>query len=457
MKILLIAPSSGKWRKVAKTGMFNGKTFRFSLLSLLSVAAETPPDADVKIIDEQIDDIPFNADVDLVGITCMTAVAPRAYEIAARFMARRIPVVLGGMHPTLNPDEALQHATAIVAGDAEGIWPEVVEDAKKGRLSGIYKNDMPHLLAGVKTPPRNLLDRRHYSTVHAVQATRGCPHGCEFCAVSAFNQKTHRKRPVEEVAAEIERIRDRFIIFVDDNLTADREYAESLFKALIPLKKKWVSQSTLAIADDPDFVRLAAESGCVGLFVGLETFSEKNLASVGKSCHRVNQYRKAIRRFHSAGIAVEAGIVFGFEGDTPDVFAHTLGILDRLEVDAVQVSILTPLPGTPAFQKMKGRIHDHDWSNYDFHHAVFKPKRMSSEELQTGHDWVTRQFYRPWRIIRRLWRHLKRPGGLFTLKYVAGINMAYYGRISKWRIRGWNPASTKDGSQIRLHPYAAQI
>ena len=440
MNILLIAPASGKWQRVARTRLFNGKTFRFSLLSLLSVAATTPLNAKIRIVDEQVEPIPWDAEVDLVGITCMTALAPRAYEISARFRNRGIPVVLGGMHPTLLPDEALDHATAIVAGDAEGVWPEVVADARNGCLAGVYRNESPHSLEGLKPPPRHLLASDKYSTVYATQATRGCPHGCEFCAVSAFNDNTQRRRPVEEVAAEVAKIPDRFVLFVDDNLTADREYAARLFTALMPLKKHWATQSTLSIADDPDFVRLAAESGCIGLFVGLETFSEKNLNSVNKSCHHVQDYRKAIRCFHKNGIAVEAGIVFGFDGDRPDVFESTMKVLDRLEIDAVQVSILTPLPGTPAHTKIRQRIITYDWSQYDFHHPVFTPSNMTPLQLKAGHDWVTCQFYRPGRILRRLRRHLARPRGMKTFKYILALNLAYYGRIRSWRIRGWNPA-----------------
>jgi len=444
MKLLLIAPASGKWQKVAENSIFNGRTFRFSLLSLLSVAAETPADVEVQIIDEQVDDIPWISQTDLVGITCMTALAPRAYEIADRFRQRNVPVVLGGMHPSLFPQDAAAHATAIVVGDAEGIWPKVIEDAKNGCLNGIYENRTPHSLQGLKPIPRHLLDKKKYAAVHAMQATRGCPHGCEFCAVSAFNGQTHRKRPVEEVIAEIKVIPDRFIMFVDDNLTADRAYARRLFTEMVPLQKRWVSQSTLSIADDPEFVRLTAQAGCIGLFVGLETFSEANLTSVNKSCHRTEQYKAAIRLLHANGISIEAGVVFGFEGDTPEVFQNTLEALDDMEVDVIQVSIFTPLPGTPMFEKMKNRIFDLNWSNYDFHHAVFEPNKMSAQALQAGHDWVTRRFYQPWRIARRLWRHLIRPGGFATLKYMAAINMAYYGRVCRWRIRGCNPAKNKN-------------
>ena len=456
MKILFIAPASGKWQKVAGSKLFNGRTFRFSMLSLLTVAAETPPDAEVQIVDEQIDDIPWDVDVDLVCITCMTAVAPRAYEIASRFLSKGIPVVLGGMHPTLCPEEAILHATAIVVGEAEGIWPRVVYDALNSKLKGIYRNKTPHPLKGLKRPPQNLLDIDRYATVHAIQATRGCPHGCDFCSVSVFSGKTQRQRPVNEVIDEVKRIPDRFVMFVDDNLTANQDYARRLFNALKPLNKYWVSQATLGIADDPEFVHLIADSGCIGLFVGLETFSEKNLNDVNKSCHRVEQYQNAIQLLHSYGIGIEAGIVFGFDGDTPEVFSNTLDIIDRLEIDEIQVSVFTPLPGTPAFKRMKDRIFDKDWTHYDFHNVVFQPKRMSVEQLKAGHDWVTHQFYRPWRIARRVWRHAKRPKGMSTIFYHLALNMAYYGRVTRWGIRGYDP-DTRTNSTSNKAPIAVLI
>ncbi|MCX7426488.1 MAG: radical SAM protein [Planctomycetia bacterium] len=439
MKILLIAPASGMWRHVGRHRFLNGRTFRFSLLSLLSVAAESPSDAEVRIVDEQIDDIPWDADVDLVGITCMTAAAPRAYEIARRFRRRLIPVVLGGMHPTLCPAEAIRHADAIVVGEAEGIWRKVVEDACEGRLKGVYRNERPPL-GGLKRPRRDLLPAGKHAGISAVQATRGCPHGCDFCAVAAFNGHTQRQRPVEEVIAEIKDLPSCGLIFVDDNLTADRDYAKRLFAALRPLGKRWVTQSTLAIADDPDLVRMMADAGCVGIFAGLETFSEDNLGSVNKTCHRVEQYREAIQLFHRHGITVEAGIVFGFDGDGPDVFRRTLKTLDDLEVDLIQVSIFTPLPGTPRAKLLADRVFDRDWANYDFHHAVFQPGGMSPRDLQAGHDWVTHQFYRPSRILRRIWRRLRRPRAWASLPFLAAVNAAYLGRTIRWRIRGWDPA-----------------
>ena len=443
MNILLIAPATGKWKSIGRHKLFNGKTFRFSLLSLLSLAAETPQGVQIKIIDEQIEDIPWDEEYDLVGITCMTAAAPRAYEISERFQREGIPVVLGGMHPTLCPDEAIQHANAIVVGEAEGVWRQVIGDARHKRLGGIYRHDGQLVLQGLKPPPRHLLEKDKYATIHAVQATRGCPNQCDFCAVSAFHQATHRRRPVEEVVQEVSNIQGRFFIFVDDNLTADDDYARRLFEALIPLKKKWVTQATLSIAEDPEFVKLAAEAGCIGLFVGLETFLGKNLDAVQKGFNRVEKYREAVQLFHSHGIGVEAGVVFGFDHDDPGIFEKTIKLLDRLEIDMIQVSIFTPLPGTRRFTSMQDRIFNHNWVDYDFHHAVYQPRRMSAQQLQAGHDWVTRQFYRPHKIIQRLWRQVFRPNGIRTLPYAIGINLAYYGRVLHWHIRGSNPTKNK--------------
>jgi radical SAM superfamily enzyme YgiQ (UPF0313 family) len=443
MKILLLAPTSGSWKKAARSKFFNGRTFRFSLLSLLSVAAETPQNVTVRIVDEQVEEIPWQEKFDLVGITCMTALAPRAYEIAAGFRERNMPVILGGMHPTLCPEDACLHADAVLVGDAEGIWEQVVADVRNGRLQKIYRNSSPPSLAGLKSIPRYLLDRSAYSTINAVQATRGCPNACEFCAVSAFHKQTQRRRPVEEVVAEISQIPDKFFMLVDDNLTADAEYAARLFRALAPLQKLWGTQAAISIADDPELVRLAAEAGCIGLFIGIETFSEANLNGVAKTCNRVEKYREAIRLFHSYGIAVEAGIVFGFDNDRMTVFQNTLRLLDELEIDMIQASIFTPLPGTKRYTDMQARIIDRDWVNYDFHSVVFQPKHMSAADLQAGHDWITCEFYKPWRIIRRLWRHAKRPRSLAAMPYLAVVNMAYYGRVFNWNIRGFNPAETR--------------
>lgn len=453
MKILLIAPASGNWRSVGTGRWFNGKTFRFSLLSLSTVAALTPPEHSVTIVDEQIQDVPWEADVDLVGITCMTAAAPRAYEIARHFRSRGVPVVLGGMHPTLCSEEALHHADAVVAGEAQGVWERVLDDARHGALHGLYRNT--RMGSGMVIHPAiTLLERGRYLTLNAIEATRGCPKGCAFCAVSAYHQRQHKKYRVDDVIERIKNTQGRFLIFVDDHLTADLEYARELFERMVPLRKRWVSQMTLEAAQDEGFVQLMRDSGCVGVFVGMETFNADNLDAVHKGFHRVEQYREAVKVFHRNGIGVEAGIVFGFDQDEPEVFEETLHQLEIFEVDAVQFSILTPLPGTPFYESMQHRILDRYWGHYDFHHAVFEPKRMSVESLQAGHDWITREFYRPWRIARRMSRCVQRPQGARVIPYLSTINLAYLGRVLRWHINGWNPAGKRIASTI-LRPNAS--
>jgi radical SAM superfamily enzyme YgiQ (UPF0313 family) len=447
MNILLIAPASGYWHHVGRRKYFSGKTFRFSMLSLLAVAAESPPNVNIRIIDEQVDEIPWDDSFDLIGITCMTAAAPRAYEIADYFRKQSIPVVLGGMHPTFCPEEASRHADAIVLGEAEGIWSDVVTDVRNHCLKRIYSHTHLPALKGLKHPPRHFLTGKKYGTIHAVQATRGCPHQCDFCSVSAFHQATQRKRPIEEVIAEITSIPSRFFMFIDDNLTADKVYASQLFRALIPLRKRWVTQTTMAIADDLRLVHLAAKAGCVGVFVGIETFSEQNLKVVNKEFNRVEKYQEAIATLHSCGIGVEAGIVLGFDHDDSHVFQRTLKVMDELKIDAAQISIFTPLPGTPRFEAIKNRIIDFDWSNYDFHHAVFRPTNMSSDDLKDGHDWITSRFYSLRRIMLRAWRHIWRPKGLSTLLFFLSVNLAYYGRVRVWKIKGRNPAGFKKTGQ----------
>jgi radical SAM superfamily enzyme YgiQ (UPF0313 family) len=439
MNILLIAPASGKWRYVGKSKLFNGKTFRFSLLSLLSISAETPEEHTIRIIDEQHENIPWNESFDLVGITCMTALAPRAYEIADHFRQKGIPVILGGMHPSFLPQEALLHANAVVIGEAEGVWKQVLIDVHQKTLKKIYRSSELQNIDRLKLPPYRLLKMGRYST-YAVQATRGCSNRCAFCSVTAFHRNCQRYRPVEEVIREISQIPTPFFIFVDDNLISDREYALQLFSQLKPLQKKWVTQASLDMTNDPEFIQQAADAGCVGVFIGLETFSNTNLNGVNKTCHKVQQYRQAIQLLHSKGIGVEAGIVFGFENDDDTVFERTLSLLNELEIDAVQVSIMTPMPGTPLYDSMKDQILDHHWDHYDFHHVIFKPKRMSVESLQAGHDWVTHQFYKPTRMLKRFRKTAFRPNGFRYLYYSIALNLAYYGRTRSWHIKGWNPA-----------------
>jgi radical SAM superfamily enzyme YgiQ (UPF0313 family) len=450
--ILLIAPASGRWRGLGRKPWFNGRTFRFSMLSLLSVAALTPAEHRIRLVDEQVEEVPWDERFDLVGITVMTATAPRAYELCQRIGAKGVPVVLGGFHPTFNLEEALEHADAVVVGPAGGAWPAVLSDAAAGRLRQVYRGD-----PDVPVPmalPRHLLRRSAYVSVNTCCATLGCRHECAFCSVTAFYAGRRYHRPVEEIVAHLRSFDETFFMFMDDNLTQDRDYALALFRAIAPLRKMWAAQASVEIADDLELLAWMARSGCVGVFIGLESFSASALCSQHKTIKAPQLYEDAVRTIHRHGIAVEAGLIFGFDSDGPEVFASTLAMLDEIGVDAMQASILTPLPGTKLFAQMRPRIVDFNWEHYDYKWAVFEPALMTRAEIMAGLQWINKRFYSPWRILRRLGRWLVMPSGLRHFHVPLLLNVAYWGRQFQFGVRGFNPAARGVGSNYTHAPAA---
>jgi radical SAM superfamily enzyme YgiQ (UPF0313 family) len=453
LKILLVLPAGERVRvtrenpKVPQRAML-----RFSVLPLTVVAALTPRDDEVRIVDENVEPLDFDADCDVVGITFMTALAPRAYEIAARFRRRGKLVVAGGYHATLCSEDAAPHFDALVIGDAEGAWERLLADVQKGKLRKVYRQTVssasnPGAAPGVlqtPAPRRELLARtaRHYATINAVQAGRGCRHHCRYCSVTVFHGRKYRRRPVAEVIEEL-RTLPRNFIFVDDNIIAEREYALELFRAMVPLRKRWVSQCSVLIADDPELLPLARAAGCCGLFIGIETASDANLAAMNKQFNQTGSYTGRLRRIHHVGIGVIAGMIVGMDADDTGVFERTLRFLQETQIDAVQLNILTPLPGTPLHADMDraGRITDRDWSHYDYRHVVFRPARMTAAELQAGADWLYAQFYRLDRILGRFARAVFAVGWMPAL---LGLKLGLTYRYDNKRegIAGWNPART---------------
>ena len=438
MKILLIAPSSGHWKGIGKKRLFNGKMFRFSMLSLLTVAALTPEEHDITMIDEQLEDIPWDEHFDLVGITVMTATAPRSYELCRQCKARAIPVVLGGFHPSFNIREASRFADAVVVGPAYHAWETLVKDVKDGMLKQVYYGKMEGRLPAHL--PKHLLQKSRYLSIHTSYATLGCRNNCAFCSITAFYKGARYVRPIEEIVEELQAFKEKFFLFVDDNLTQDRDYVVKLCKALTPLKKTWVTQVSVEIADDDELLSLLRDSGCIGVFIGLESFSEEALSSQQKEIKSPRYYRAAVRKFHQHGIFVEAGMIFGFDNDRPEVFESTLAVLDKIGIDAIQPSILTPLPGTQLHEDLKDRIVDRNWEHYDYKHAVFTPAHMTQDELEGGLQWITKGFYSPIRIFKRLFRWLRTPGGYKHFYFPLFLNVAYYGRVLQFKIKGYNPA-----------------
>jgi radical SAM superfamily enzyme YgiQ (UPF0313 family) len=364
-------------------------------LGLAMVAALTPPDIEVSLTDENVTAIDFQKNPDLVGITALTSTSQRAYEIADTFRARGVKVVLGGIHPSILPEEASHHADAVVIGEAEGIWPNLIEDLKANRLQKLYRQDKRPSLLNLPLPRRDLFAAGAYLLRNTIATTRGCPYSCSFCTVTSFFGQTYRCRPVEEVIKEIETFNHKkLVVFVDDNIVGKPRFAKELFRALIPHKIKWVGQASVTIARDDELLKLAAASGCIGIFIGFESLSPANLTAIGKKINVVDEYENIIRKIHSHGIAIHGFFIFGFDEDDEDTFKRTLRFAQKMRLESAQFDILTPYPGTEIYQSLDkaGRIVTRDWSQYG-HDLMFEPKSRSREELQNGRAWAWRKFY----------------------------------------------------------------
>ncbi len=409
----------------------------FPKLSLPVLAAHTPPHWEVEFVDESVRPVDFNAEADFVGVSAaMTCYAPRAYEIARRFRARGIPTAIGGTHPSFMPEEAAQHVDTVVIGEAEALWPQVLADAEEGKLQKFYRMNSFPVLENYPAPRIEIFPQDAYMTPQCLFTTRGCHFDCEFCSVSPFNGKTSRRRPVNEVVAEIQRIKEwrrsalidrmargklgdrlrvtlRFFLgiedgtifaFVDDLHNSSRTYCKELWSALKELNIKWGAQCTLFLGDEPEMVKLAAESGCVSMFVGMESIFEEVMDETNKPFNRVTQYEKQIKTFHDHGVMLNTGIIFGFDNDDESAFQRTVEFLVKTRVELAYFNVLTPLPGTHLFERMKaeGRIFDWNWEHYDGKHVVYYPKRMSPEALQEGFFWANQQFYGMRSILTRV-------------------------------------------------------
>lgn len=414
MKLLLIAPSWADplWKKEKTKGIFPP-------LNLAIVAALTPQDWEVRIVDENLEDVDTGVEADLVGITAMTSLAPRAYQIADAFRAQGVKVVLGGIHPTAVPEEAIQHADAVVIGEAEATWPQLIKDFLASRLQPFYRPARYPSLEGLCPARRQLLNRSRYLLPSTLYTTRGCPFACSFCSVTTFFGHTYRFRPVEEVIKEISTLSNKLVAFVDDNIIGNLRYARQLFQALVPHQITWFSQGSLNIAKHPDLLDLARESGCIGLFIGFESLSPATLKEMHKKQNQVEEYEQAIATIHQHGLSVEGAFVFGFDQDDEGVFERTVNFARRNKLEAAQFAILTPYPGTPLYAEMEkqGRIIDRNWAHYDVSHVVFAPRGMSARALQEGRNWAWKEFYSLRSIAGRLGLFHRYGAGLWALNW----------------------------------------
>jgi radical SAM superfamily enzyme YgiQ (UPF0313 family) len=417
--------------------MRKGRLIRFPQLTMPLLAALTPGDVEIHHTDEIVSPVNFSHAVDLVGITTTTCSAPHTYEVADEFRGRGVKVVLGGPHPTLLPDEAAQHADSVLIGEAEGVWPTLIRDFQSGRLKRFYRAATPPSLAGLPWTRREHIERRAYGRGVLI-ATRSCPNACGYCMLPHFYHHQYRCRPSEEVIAEAASIQEKALIFWDDNIIGNLDYARELFRRLIPLRKRWTSQATFNIVDHDDLIHLAAASGCEALFIGLESISAASLRETGKAFNKPPRYLDGIKKLHDAGIAVQAGLVFGFDHDDVTVFERTLAFLEQAGVDVASIGSLTPFPGTPIFRKLEeeGRILTWDWSKYNARtDVVFRPRQMTPNQLQAGVEWVTKQFYSLSSISRRLLER-SRTGLWWNIPRNLGYKIAF----DKLGRRGYNPA-----------------
>jgi len=407
MNILLVFPRIEHGVVTYKDkGSWSSIVLGYPAITLPHLAAITPKNYSVEIINENYDSINFNQDIDLVAITCLTMTAKRAYEIADKFRTKGIKVVLGGYHPTAMPNEAKQHADSVVIGEAELTWPLLLKDFENGKLKPFYRTEKEFDMSIIPPLRRDLI--KHMPFLGAVQSTRGCPNRCEFCAITSFYNHGVKQRPIKNVVDEIKQMPNKLFILHDPSITTNPRYTRELFKELIKEKinKGWVANGNADVLAriDEEFLELARKSGCVEWFIGFESINQAALDGIKKTSNRVENFKKMIKRVHKYNMTVQGGIIFGFDEDTPDVFDTTLEQLYEWNLDVLEVNILTPFPGTPLFNRLEreGRILTKDWSRYNQVDVVFKPKNMTQKELFQGARKVAKEFYTIPRIIRRI-------------------------------------------------------
>lgn len=380
MKVTLLRPNMG----LSRGTPYEDKG-RMEPLTLAILAGQLPPQVEVACYDDRCERIRFDEPTDLAAITVETYMAQRAYEIAAEYRRRGVPVLLGGYHPTLVPEEAMEHGDAVLTGQAEGLLPAVLEDLAAGRLQRRYEGTLRPDLQGVRVRHEIFKDK-HYLPIALTQFSRGCVNQCNYCATGTIFQQRHLWRPVDEMVEEIRARGTRLVFFVDDNIVGNHAIAKELFQALIPLKIRWVSQASLDFAADDELLDLMIRSGCQGLVVGFESLSPENLAQMQKNCNQRDRYEPLLEKIRAKGLMLWAAFLLGYDADTPESIRATCDWALSHRFAFAAFNILTPYPGTPLYAKMQedGRlIYDRWWLDprYRFGDAVFQPAHMQPEAL----------------------------------------------------------------------------
>lgn len=405
MRLLLVQPTT----KYPDRRPLRSRTRWLVGITLPYLAGLTPKDVQVQLVDDRLSPIPYDRPFDLVGITCTCATSPRAYEIAAKFRQRGVPVVMGGFHVSLHPEEALEHCDAVVVGEAEAVWPEVIEDARSRRLKRRYQAEGFHDLVGLPRPRLELVDYRRYRVkIVPTQTSRGCPYHCAFCEVPIVYGHTYRRRPlgevIEEIKANVRVTGLRNIYFIDDNLTGHREYARELFRALIPLNIRWSCLWTINTSRDEELLDLAKKSGCYHVNIGIENVCPDSIASIQKVQNPVKEYEVLLGRLRERGIFYSLNFMFGLDGDTPELFDETLAFLERIKAPMAFFNVATPRQGTPMWDQLmaEGRVHNPEAERYLGMICNFYPRHMTPEECEQGVWHCFEKFYSFRSIFRRL-------------------------------------------------------
>lgn len=430
MKIRIVVNYSARYRR--------GHLFDFvPPITGIHLAALTPRAHEVELYHEQVRKVPVDDAPDLAAFSFFSGFARGAYDLADRYRAQGAPVVAGGPHVTYWQEEALRHFDAIVVGEAEEAWPRLLEDFSRGAMKKIYQG-APSAMQNLPTPRYDLLEKR-FVVPRVVQATRGCPFVCDFCSVPDLNPG-YRMRPIEHVVRDIETSHfplpwaEKVAWFWDDNLLVKRRYAKELLREMAGLNKWWLTQASIDIVKDAEMLDLMEKSGCIGIFLGIESLDDADLKSVRKVQNKIGEYKSAIARLHDHGICVMAGFISGFDDQTPQVIATTAERLEEIGVDAPFLSVLTPFRGTPLYDRLRAEdriLPERDWPHYNGYNVAFRPKRMSPDALLKAHRSMWNDAFSPGAVARRLTNGARtlRPGammlsaainGFYGLKQIAG-------------------------------------
>jgi radical SAM superfamily enzyme YgiQ (UPF0313 family) len=407
MKIALIIPQNGISGeksfydyKFFSRFLLSKKYFSY-LLAIPTLASLTPPEHEVRVFDENIEEIDYDWGADLVGISVRTMFADRAYGIAERFRKRGVKVVLGGIHPSMCPEEALAHCDTVVVGEAESVWRKLLEDAEGSKLERTYRAETLADLTAWPAPARAALSKDKYFS-DIVQTTKGCPFHCEFCSVYSFDGQKIRNKTVDQVVKEIVEIsgatakyKRKSIFFADDNIIANKAFARKLFIALKPYNLNWSCQASINIAEEDELLRLMKACGCGAVLIGFESISKENLSRMDKGVNLKHDYLESIKRVQSHGILVHGSFILGYDFDTRDSFDELIDFIRESKLLMPLINILTPFPGTKLFDRLQkeGRILHKEWNRYDGKNVVFKPLGMTPDELSDGYKRVIKEIY----------------------------------------------------------------